>query len=491
MWKKTILCVVAGFLFALTSCYGQSVDSVAGKIANFPSRLFGKIQSKSARLNQQISSQTEKYLQRLAKSEDRLRKKLFKQDSVKAKQLFGSNSLDYTALLQQLHSTTSSVPSQPGITGSTYIPFLDSLKTSIKFLQQNPRLLANSAQWQGQAAGALAQVNQLQNNIQVTDRIQQLIRQRRDQIRQALTQYSHLPAGIQSSYQGYSQQAYYYDAQLKQYKTQLTDPDQLTQKAMGILNQRPDFQSFMKSHSDLSGMFSLPGSIGSTSAKALAGLQTRTGIQQQLQGQVTAGGSNAASAVQQKIQSAKAQLQQWKDKVLQAGGGSSAMDVPDFRPNTQRTKTLWGRLVWGLNLQSLPSTYALPATSDLGVSIGYKLSDRNTVGLGGSFKMGWGTDIQHISISSQGLSLRSFWETKLKGSFYAYGGFEYDYQQIIYSITQINNLNYWTKSGLIGVAKQYKISSKVKGELQLLWDFLSYQQVPKTSPILFRVGYAF
>lgn len=491
MWKKTVSCIVAGLLLALTACYSQSVDSVAGKLTNFPSRLFGKIQSKSATLNQQITSQTEKYLQRLAKSEDKIRRKLFKQDSARAKQLFGSNPLDYSALLQKLHSATGAIPTQPGAAGSAYIPSLDTLKTSIKFLQQNPQLLAGSAGWQGQATGALAQVNQLQNKIRVTNQIQQLIQQRKDQIRQSLSQYSHLPASLQSSYQGYSQQAYYYGAQLKEYRSQLSDPDQLTQKAMGMLNQRPDFQAFMKTHSDLSQLFSLPGSVGATSAKALAGLQTRSGIQQQLQGQVAAGGSNAASAVQQNIQSARAQLQQWKDKVLQAGGGNSAMDVPDFRPNTQHTKPLWGRLVWGLNLQSLPSTYALPATSDLGLSLGYMLNDRNTVGVGLSYKLGWGKDIGHISISSQGLSLRSFWETKLKGSFYGYGGFEYDYQQIIYSFNQVNNLNYWARSGLAGVAKQYKISSKVKGELQLLWDFLSYQQVPKTQPILFRVGYNF
>jgi len=44
---------------------------------------------------------------------------------------------------------------------------------------------------------------------------------------------------------------------------------------------------------------------------------------------------------------------------------------------------------------------------------------------------------------------------------------------------------------LIGVTKQYRISSKLKGNVQLLWDFLSYQQVPRTQPLLFRVGYGF
>lgn len=111
------------------------------------------------------------------------------------------------------------------------------------------------------------------------------------------------------------------------------------------------------------------------------------------------------------------------------------------------------------------------------------------VGLGASYKMGWGKDIQHIAVSSQGVGLRSFAETKIKGSFFVSGGFEYNYQQPIYSFSQIRSLSSWTRSGLIGVTKKYKINSKWKGKLQLLWDFLSYQQVPRTQAVIFRIGY--
>ena len=476
-------------------CFSQDVPSrdqpgLVDKITNFPSAFFRKVNSQATTLDQKATRQTEKYLQRLEKKEAQFRKKLFRQDSVKAKQLFGSNPPDYTVLLQKLQSAPGDI-SRIHVTGSSYIPLLDSLKTSIKFLQQNPQLFANSAQWQGQLNGSLAQVSQLQNRIQVTDQVQQLIRERKEQIRQALSQYSHLPRGLQSSYQSYSRQCYYYGAQLKEYKEELSNPDKLTQRAFGILNQTAGFQSFMKNHSDLAGLFSLPGSGGYGSPKALAGLQTRSGVQQQLQGKVTGGGANAQVMVQQKIQSAKAQLQQWKDKALKAGGGSSSMDIPDFRPNTQKTKSLLGRLEGGINIQSLPSTYAFPATTDFGASLGYKLNDKNTIGIGAAYKMGWGKDIQHIAISSQGLGIRSFLQTKIKGSFFAYGGFEYNYQQVIYSVSQIRNLNYWTRSGLVGVTKQYKISSKLKGNVQLLWDFLSYQQVPRTQAVVFRVGYAF
>jgi len=484
--------ILSCYCLPLTS-YSQDggASSIAGKITNFPSRFFQKVNDQSASLDQKITSQTEKYLRQLAKKEDRLRKKLYKQDSLAAKRLFENNPLDYTALLQRLQSKSPTIPGAPAVSGSTYLPYLDSIKTSLKFLQQNKDLLANSAAQQTQISASLTQVNQLQSKVQTTEQIQQLIQQRKAQIRESLNQYSHMPPGLQSAYQGYSQKAYYYGAQMKAYRDELNDPDKLTKRALTILNQAPGFQSFMKTHSDLSGLFSLPGGGNSGNAKALAGLQTRAGVQQQLQGQVAAGGPDAGQAIQQQIQSAKAKLKALQDKVSQAGGGSSSMDIPDFRPNTQKTKSLLGRLEGGINIQSLPSTYAFPATTDFGASLGYKLNDKNTIGIGAAYKMGWGKDIQHIAISSQGLGIRSFLQTKIKGNFFAYGGFEYNYQQIIYSVSQISNLNYWTRSGLVGITKQYKISNKLKGNVQLLWDFLSYQQVPRTQAVIFRVGYGF
>ena len=64
------------------------------------------------------------------------------------------------------------------------------------------------------------------------------------------------------------------------------------------------------------------------------------------------------------------------------------------------------------------------------MSVGYKLTDKSVVGVGASYKMGWGKDIKNIVISTQGLGLRSYMDVKLKGSFYASGGFEYNYQPI-------------------------------------------------------------
>jgi hypothetical protein len=51
----------------------------------------------------------------------------------------------------------------------------------------------------------------------------------------------------------------------------------------------------------------------------------------------------------------------------------------------------------------------------------------------------------------------------------------------------------WQESGLLGISKIISVKSKLfkKTKVQLLWDFLSYQQLPRSQPLKFRVGYNF
>ncbi|PQV55852.1 hypothetical protein CLV53_1472, partial [Sediminibacterium magnilacihabitans] len=79
-------------------------------------------------------------------------------------------------------------------------------------------------------------------------------------------------------------------------------------------------------------------------------------------------------------------------------------------------------------------------------------------------------------------------DVKYKGSIWITGGYELNYQQSFSKIEQLKNLDAWQRSGLVGLTKKYRIGKK-KGNLQLLWDFLSYSQVPQTQPLKFRIGY--
>jgi len=66
-----------------------------------------------------------------------------------------------------------------------------------------------------------------------------------------------------------------------------------------------------------------------------------------------------------------------------------------------------------------------------------------------------------------------------------------NYNSAFKNIEPLKNYNAWQTSALIGLSKKYQISKKLKGNMQLLYDFLAYRHVPVSQPVLFRVGYNF
>jgi hypothetical protein len=206
------------------------------------------------------------------------------------------------------------------------------------------------------------------------------------------------------------------------------------------------------------------------------------------------GGPNAQQTFQQNIQQAQSQLQQLKNKVNKLGGSNSDDIMPEgFKPNSQKTKSFLQRIELGTTIQTQRATSFFPSTSDLGLMAGYKLNDKSIIGIGASYKMGWGNGWNNIRLSHQGLGLRSFIDLKLKGSFYVSGGYEQNYKAEIRNISQLQDISSWQQSGLIGMSKIVSVKSKLfkKTKIQLLWDLLSYQQIPRAQPIIFRLGYSF
>jgi len=118
----------------------------------------------------------------------------------------------------------------------------------------------------------------------------------------------------------------------------------------------------MKNNSELAGLFAVPGGggdPGSQAAQSIPGLQTHAQIAQQVQGQVAASGQGGMDAIQSRLQSAQQQLDSYKSKLSQLGAGNTPADIPDFRPNDQKTKTLWHRLEYGANFQPLIPAIAI------------------------------------------------------------------------------------------------------------------------------------
>jgi hypothetical protein len=452
-------------------------------LLSIPDKLFAKIQKKSKDVEDGLTKQTEKYLQQLARREQRLKKKLEKTDSVKAKELFGNSEKEYAALQQKLYTATA----KAGKLGSFYNGHLDSLQGAFKFLDQG-KFLSQAAGSKAQIDAVLSNYQGLQNKLDETAEIKKYLEEGKQYLKQQLQ-----GQGLDKEFNKYRQEMYYYRAQLEEYKNALNSPEKLESKLLELANKIPAFSEFFRKNSILTALFPPQDMNLAAGAQAMQGLQTRAGIEQLLQAQLGAAGPNALTGIQQNLSAAQSEITQLKEKISKLGTSGGDIDMPDFKPRSLKTKSFFERLEYGTNIQTQKSNAYFPTTTDLALHLAYRLSGKSNRGIGASYKMGWGQDIQHVAITAQGFGIRSFGDIKIKSSFYASGGFEYNYQQPFNALQQLYVYDNWQKSGLIGISKILSLKTKVfrQTKFQLLWDFLSYQQIPRTQAIKFRVGYSF
>jgi len=435
-------------------------------------RLISSLALKYKRLNNRIAGNSARSLQRLEQQENKLRKRLAAIDSNRARQLFGQSTQLYKGLQDKLQTATGKVQKL-----NQYLPGLDSLTTATKFLQAaGNKLRGFSPEKLSQLQHLGSTVAGVQNQLQSATDTRKLLSERKQQLQQALEQY-----GFTKELKRLNKEVYYYRQQLNEYKEMLHDEQKAEQKVLAWVKELPAFKEFMSRNSLLSQLFRVPGNYGT--ARGLNGLQTRAAVQQQLT-QRPGGGAY----LQQQVQAAQTRLNQLKEKVNRLGSSGSDGEMPGFTPNQQKTKTFLQRLEYGFNIQSQKTSYLLPVTSDLALTIGYKLNDKSIAGIGAAYKLGWGNGFKNIKLTSEGIGLRSYVDIKLKGSFWISGGYEQNYQNGYSKIPQLDDYSKWQQSGLIGLSRKYRIGKK-KGNLQLLWDFLSYRQMPKTQPLKFRIGY--
>jgi hypothetical protein len=483
------LCLAAALCLAVTISYAQSADTLTGKLAGFPLRVFGKITGKTAGLQQQLTRQTERYVNRMARQEEKLRAQLYKTDSAKAAALYPQDpKQQYAAMLQKFKQDSSRVFTSMG---PEYLARVDSLQGALGFLNKNPGVLNANPAMQAKMQASLASVQQLQAKLAAADAIRQFVQSRKAQIQQALSGYTRLPSGITNAVAGYKKQAYYYADQVRQYRSELNDPDKMMQTALVLLNKLPAFTGFMQKNSFLAGLFGVPAGYGTD--QGMVGLQTRDQVMNMIKSQIGQGGSSGASAIQSGLQSAQQDITKLQNKLSALGAGSGGMDMPQFPVNEQKKQTFLKRLEVGVNFQTSQTTYWYPTTSNLGVSLGYQLGHGNVAGIGMAYKLGLGNGFQHMALSSQGLGLRSFLQVKVKKTWGLAAGFEYNFQQPLSSYQDIRNLSSWTRSGLVGITKTVSMKSTVfkKTMVEFLWDYLSYSQIPRTAPIIFRAAYSF
>lgn len=470
---RTVFSLIAFFLLISTGKSQSKLDSIFNKLD--PQKFATSIGTKAEKLEDKLVAKSMKVLHKLQQHEEKLYHKMLPtKDSVQAKFALADFKNKYTTLKDKLKS--------PALSNATrqYIPHLDSLTTALKFLDQNGI--------PGNIKNALCKTKSLQDKFQQAEEIKKFIKERTEQLKQQLEKL-----GMVKKLKQINKQGYYYAAQIKEYREVLKDPKKIEKKALELLTKTKFFQDFMRKNSMLASLFRMPGDPNDPNYIAsLAGLQTRVQVNALIQQTVTGAGPNGMQQFRQNLQAGQSQLNELKAKIGKYGGGSSDDIIPQgFKPNGEKTKSFLKRLELGTNIQTQKSTNFFPTTSDLGLSVGYKLNDKSIIGLGASYKLGMGNGWQRIRFSSEGIGLRSYIDWKIKGNFWVSGGYEMNYRTTFSNFYQLKDLSAWQRSGLIGISKAVPVKSKFfkKTKLQLLWDFMSYQQVPRTQPVIFRIGY--
>ncbi|GGA82735.1 hypothetical protein [Puia dinghuensis] len=460
----------------------QPGDTVSNLPPGLSARFLRHVRDKTAGLDRQLMRETEKYLREMEGSEVGLKKKVSRMDADAADRIFGDIRERYRQLSARLQAsgTAGDGPSLGG-----YVPSLDSLQNALLFFRQNKdRWAEGSGLANEDLSAALEKARILQGRIGAADQFKSVLDQRRQFLEQKLQSF-----GMAKQLRGMTKKIYYYKQQLADFRESLKDASVLQQKAMMLLSRLPTYQQFMRQHSFLTSLFGQPERYNLTDS-ALKGLQTRAAVQEMIKGKMAAGGENAGLQVSQQMSEAVGQLSQLGVSLAKQRE-KGLPDDPDFRPNTQKTRPFRKRLAFGADVQFQSSNNFLPSMADLAVSLGYRLNDNGTLGLGLSYKAGLGNGIRDVRISGQGAGFRSYLDWKWKKNFYFSGGYESNYLPQLQTIGQLKSLSSWRQSGLIGLSRRYRVSSRVEGKLQLLFDFLSYYQKPRSQPLLFRVGWAF
>lgn len=472
----------SGFIFFLLITITQSgfaQHDTIPSISEVPLKFIEGSNKKIEKYTNRLSSKTEKALEKLTKWENKIQTLLRKADPASAERLFGPGKITFAAMLQKVKAGVALKDNYK----SKYDSYRDKLTTNLKYIESQKENLA------GKYIKPLQKANKdiikLEENITESESAQALIKERKKElINEAV---KHL--GKSKYLRKINKEAYYYTETLRNYKEIFNDPVKAEAAALKVLNHIPAFKEFMKRNSGLASLF---GTSQSGTAANLTGLQTRTDVSALIQTNIASGGPNASSVVSQNMQAAKAQIQELQNKIFKAGTGNSDAEVPDFKPNLQKTKTLFQRLEFGSNFQFARPNRFSKSVADIGLSAGYKLNNKSIAGIGIAYKMGYGS-IQKLNISHEGLGLRSFIDWKLKSQFFVTGGYEMNYLSVFTNLRTLQQTNAWQSSGLIGISKKIKFKTKfVKGtKFQLLFDLLHKKHVVSTQPVLIRMGYDF
>jgi len=445
-----------------------TADSCVQKRQQLPGKYLSVVKKKTARMARLVNRRTNKVLDRLLKQERRMKARLHKIDSIAADNIFAGAMGELGRLQTGEMRKASNASCEMDV-------YLDSLQGILQFLREETALPGFDRK---QLPAVSASVTSLEVQLQHAGQVRAYIRMHKQVLQQRLAKY----AGFSKDLQQISKTAYYYTQQLNEYKTLLKDKKKAERRALAVLRTIPAFSDFLQKHTEMAAFFN------QTAANVnFDGLQTRSQVAQFMQQRL---GNDPAGrqAVAQQLEEARGQLKELKDKFPDL---DNTADMPDFRPDPMKTKSLLQRLEIGGNIQFQRSGNYYPAMSDIAGQIGYRFHRNGTIGIGVAYKLGLGEGWNDITISHQGAGVRAYVDWKLKGIFFVNGGFEENHVSVARHTDRFNNWSGWQESALLGMSMKYKVNTKLKGNIALLYDVLAVRNTPPGSSLKLRFGYHF
>ena len=434
---------------------------------------------KISKLDKQLTRHTRTLLTRLFKEEQRLKGPLSRLPSAAPEAYLNAR----MSSIQQMERSLASRDEEATRVFSKmeFIPYMDTLSGSLSYLSEYYKRLPGAGALQSAIEQNLQHLHELEGRWAKVRRIQD---QAQRQLQELEGRFSSLGAPAQKYLDRMSRGFYYYRQKVRYYQDLWKHPDRVEQKTLSLLRQTPSFKKYMDQHSALVGLFP----IGKGDGVSLKQIPTREQMKALVQSHLSGAGPGQMQLVQNQMRLAMSKLGELKSRY---SGLKSTAQMPQGPVDPIKGKTFGQRLELGSNVAFARATHYYPTTGELAFQAGYKFNKKGSLGLGTSLRMGLGQGLQNIHFSVAGLGLRSYIDYKFKGTFYLSGGWEYTLTKLGSEVHFLNGRTGWTKSALLGLEKKYRISSKLKGTIYLLYDFLHNQHIPAGPPIVFRTGYCF
>jgi hypothetical protein len=240
-----------------------------------PGQYQQKVEQRLNKLDDKIDAANDRALTLFRKQQEKITRKLSKLDSVAGRKLAADIEQKYAALSSRLAQ-----PQQL----TQYFPYLDTLKTSLKFLN---KFGTDQSSLKGIGTEKLSS---LESQLQKAQVMKDFLRQQQSNLKEQLQQF-----GFVRELKKFNKDVYYYGQQINEYREALKDSKKLERKAVELLSRTTIFQEFMQRNSMLAALFRTssanqnePGIV-----ENLVGLQTRTQVNQSIQTLVGPGGQQA------------------------------------------------------------------------------------------------------------------------------------------------------------------------------------------------------